>query len=212
MKAICLGTVGAVCQSATSPASEAVSSTLPATLWLEKSVSIFLRNNSLPDTPFPALSFWFHIPIFIYHLPPCSLTYGWSISYGTTCCLCVPRNSRDGATERAIRAITVIARCFCLLRSTLWKLNSSSTGWQDGHDLVEFQEKKRNSCMLFLLFHCQNIQPIRPRVPMGSSKVVLSLKVRSQLESDDDGLAGQLEISLRNLPSCSPALLYESRV
>lgn len=47
---------------------------------------------------------------------------------------------------------------------------------------------------------------------MGSSKVVLSLKVRSQLESDDDGLAGQLEISLRNLPSCSPALLYESRV
>lgn len=49
--------------------SEAVRSAVPATLWVKKSVSIFLRNNSRPDTPFPALSFWFHIPIFISHLP-----------------------------------------------------------------------------------------------------------------------------------------------
>lgn len=73
----------------TSSASEAVRITLAATLWFKKSVSIFLKNNSLPDTPFSALSFWFHIPIFIYHLPPFFSMYSWSITYGITCCECV---------------------------------------------------------------------------------------------------------------------------
>lgn len=70
--------------------SEAVRSALPATFWFKKSVSIFLKNNSLPDIPYSALSFWFHIPIFIYHLPQFFFSmYGWSITYGITCCECV---------------------------------------------------------------------------------------------------------------------------
>lgn len=64
-----------------SPASEAVENTPPAKLWFKESVSAFLKNNNLPHNLFPALSFWFYIPIFIYHLPWFFLTNTWWIHH-----------------------------------------------------------------------------------------------------------------------------------
>lgn len=115
---------------------------IPATLWFEKSVSSFLKNNCLPDTPCSALSFWFHIPIFIYHLTPFFPMYNLSITYGTTCWDSAAPHPIETQTQKVwLVQLKWYFVDFRLLCSKLWQPNSCWRGWSDGHDLVEFQRK-----------------------------------------------------------------------